>query len=322
MGQDIDTGFRIKKETQERRLVLSVELAEILSEKTEYLSNLNIITYKALKGVWRNRLYPIIWYHDSKISGVSFEESFYYDETSYNQLSKEYFLNREREDGNVTSYMFTEVHRALDKVIKDQRLEAKMRRISQIINETEGDFKAVENEFSNHLLEFHCAVVCCDIENKKVLIAKRKDRKFLTGLWEFGCAKANTEENLNDSIKKEYKYDFGIDVEVICDTNREDVEPRPLALYQVNKVEKLQKGVILIAKIVGESDKITDTIKIRGKHESYRWISQEEIDTFSEPTINDFKETLKKVFELWDEVFEKGDDTNEKNGRVLGEEFF
>lgn len=52
LGQDIDTGFRIKKETQDRRLVISVELAKILSDKTEYLSRLNIITYKSLKGVW------------------------------------------------------------------------------------------------------------------------------------------------------------------------------------------------------------------------------------------------------------------------------
>lgn len=51
LGQDIDTGFRIKKETQDRRLVVSVELAKILSDKTEYLTRLHIVTYKSLKGV-------------------------------------------------------------------------------------------------------------------------------------------------------------------------------------------------------------------------------------------------------------------------------
>lgn len=306
LGQDIDIGFRIKKETQDRRLVVSIELAKILSDKTEYLSRLNIITYKSLKGVWKNRSYPIIWYHDAEVSGgVSFEDSFYYDETTYSQLSKEYFLNRESDEGDLASYMFEDVHRALNKVIKDQQLESKMERICEIINETESDVKVVENEFNNKLLEFHCAAVCCDVATKRILIAKRKDRKFFSGLWEFGCAKANIEQNLCDSIVTEYKYDFGIDIEIVCDEEREDKEPKPIALYQIDKVEKLQKGVIVIAKIVGNLDKIDETVKLRGKHETYQWISEAEIDGFTESTIHDFKNTMKKVFALWNEVFEE-----------------
>lgn len=305
LGQDIDIGFRIKKETRDRRLAISVELAKILSDRTEYLSRLNIITYKCLKGVWKNRLYPIIWYHDAEISGVSFEDSFYYDETTYCQLSKEYFLNREKDDGDLASYMFLDVHKALNKVIKDQQLESKIEHICEVINETESDVKAVENEFSNKLLEFHCAAVCCDVFSKRILIAKRKDRKFFSGLWEFGCAKANIEQNLCDSIITEYKNDFGIDIEIICDEERKDKEPRPIALYQIDKVEKLQKGVIVIAKVVGNLDKLDETINARGKHEKYKWISKDEIDEFDEPAINDFKDTLKKVFDLWNEIFEE-----------------
>lgn len=305
LGQDIDIGFRLKKETQDRRLVVSIELAKLLCDRTEYLSRLNIVTYKSLKGVWKNRLYPIIWYHDEQISGVSFEDSFYYDETTYSQLSKEFFLNRENEDGDLASYMFLDVYKALNKVIRDQKLESKIEQICKVICETESDVKVVENEFSNKLLEFHCAAVCCDLIKRRILVAKRKDRKFLSGLWEFGCAKANIEQNLCDSIVEDYKSDFGIDIDIICDGGRKDTEPRPIALYQVKKVEKLQKGVIVIAKVVGNLDKIDETIKARGKHETYKWISEDEIDEFDEPVIDDFKDTLKKVFSLWDEVFEE-----------------
>ena len=306
LGQDIDTGFRIKKETQDRRLVVSVELAKILSDKTEYLSRLNIITYKILKGVWQNRLYPIIWYHDSKVSGVTFEDSFYYDETTYSQLSKEYFLNRERDDGDLTSYMFLDAHKALEKIIKDQKLGGKLKQIHQVISETENDVRVVENEFDNRLLEFHCAAVCCDVDNKRVLIAKRKNRKFYSGLWEFGCAKASVDKDLCESVKEDYKNDFGIDIIVICDGERKkDMEPKPIALYQVNKVDKLQKGVIVVAKIIQNIDKIEEVIKARGKHEKYRWISEEEIETFDEPAINDFKDTLNKVFSMWNEMFKE-----------------
>lgn len=305
LGQDIDTGFRIKKETQDRRLVVSVEVAKILSDKTEYLSRLNIITYKSLKGVWQNRLYPIIWYHDPKVSSVSFEDSFYYDETTYSQLSKEYFLNREKNEGDITSYMFLDVHKALEKIIKDRKLGDKLEQIHRVINDTENDVIAVENEFDNKLLEFHCAVVCCDVDNKRVLIAKRKNRKFFTGLWEFGCAKASIDKNLCDSIKEEYKNDFGIEIDIICDNKREDKEPKPIALYQVDKVDKLQKGVIVVARITQNAEQIDEVIKKRGKHENYEWITEENVETFDESAINDFKDTLKKVFTMWDEMFKE-----------------
>lgn len=305
LGQDIDIGFRIKKETQDRRLVVSIELAKILSDKTEYLSRLNIITYKCLKGVWQGRLYPIIWYHDSDVSGVEFEDSFYYDETTYSQLSKEYFLNREKNEGDLTSYMFSNVHKALEKIIEDQNLGGKLDKIQQVINDTENDVKVVENEFDNKLLEFHCAAVCCDVDKRKILIAKRKNRKINSELWEFGCAKASIDKNLCDSIKEDYKNDFGIDIDIICDDEREDIEPKPIALYQVNKVDKLQKGVIVIAKITQNANQIGEVIKARNKHEEYKWISEEEVKEFNESTIKDFKDTLKKVFAMWDEIFKE-----------------
>lgn len=44
LGNDIDTGFRIKENTQDKRLVISYELAYILSKNTDYLKNINIIT--------------------------------------------------------------------------------------------------------------------------------------------------------------------------------------------------------------------------------------------------------------------------------------
>ena len=138
------------------------------------------------------------------------------------------------------------------------------------------------------------------------MIAKRKNRKFYSGLWEFGCAKASVDKDLCESVKEDYKNDFGIDIIVICDGERKkDMEPKPIALYQVNKVDKLQKGVIVVAKIIQNIDKIEEVIKARGKHEKYRWISEEEIETFDEPAINDFKDTLNKVFSMWNEMFKE-----------------
>lgn len=35
------------------------------------------------------------------------------------------------------------------------------------------------------------------------------------------------------------------------------------------------------------------------------WISENEIEKFEEPAINDFKDTLKKIFSMWDEIFKE-----------------
>lgn len=194
---------------------------------------------------------------------------------------------------------------ALEKIIKDRKLGGKLEQIHRVINDTENDVIAVENEFDNKLLEFHCAAVCCDVDKKRVLIAKRENRKFFTGLWEFGCAKASIDKNLCDSIKEEYKNDFGIEIDIICDNKREDKEPKPIALYQVDKVDKLQKGVIVVARITQNAEQIDEVIKKRGKHEKYKWIKEENVETFDESAINDFKDTLKKVFTMWDEMFKE-----------------
>ena len=64
------------------RLALSFELAYLISQRTDTLSYLHIITYRRLKGVWKNKLYPIIWYHDPKAylekyqKEIAFEDSF------------------------------------------------------------------------------------------------------------------------------------------------------------------------------------------------------------------------------------------------------
>lgn len=99
LGNDIDTGFRISTQTLDGRMVLSYDLAYLISQRTESLSHLHIITYKKLKGVWKNKLYPIIWYHDSKAyldlyrKEIPFEDSFTFDACDENELVKEYYNN-------------------------------------------------------------------------------------------------------------------------------------------------------------------------------------------------------------------------------------
>lgn len=76
IGHDIDAGFRLTKQTRERRLTVSFELAYMLSGRDEHNERMQIITYRSLKGVWGGKVYPIIWYYDkSKNENIEFIDS-------------------------------------------------------------------------------------------------------------------------------------------------------------------------------------------------------------------------------------------------------
>lgn len=291
LGNDIDAGFRIKENTQDRRLVISYELAYILSRSTDYLKNIHIITYKRLKGVWQNRLYPIIWYHDERFAGETiFEDSFYYDEKENSELVRAYFENREQ--SSLKKEMYTDVDYALKKILSDQKLEDKFLRIDEIMKESQKDEKHLLDP--KFLLRLHCVAVCYNRETKKILIMKRsKNREKLPGLWEFGCAKGVLEKSLVERIQEEYESDFGLQIKVLCNDEREDIQPIPLAMYEVESEQGKDKGIITMAEIVND----VDVEKFCGtKHTELRWISEDEVDSFSEPAVADFKNTLKMVF--------------------------
>lgn len=291
LGNDIDAGFRLKDHTQERRLVISYELAYILSKNTDYLKNIHIITYKRLKGIWKNRLYPIIWYYDQKfVEGVSFEDSFYYDEKENNELVRDYFVNKTAPV--LKDKMYSDIPFALNKILRDQRLEEKFDRMDKVIEESQNDVRHLLEP--NFLLRLHCAAVCYDKNRKKILIMKRSDsRAKLPGHWEFGCAKGKLEKTLIEQIEEEYREDFGIQIKVQSDKERKDLQPVPLAIYEIESEQGRDKGIITLAEIVGE----VDVERFHSdKHSQIRWIEEDEVDRFSEPAVKDFKHTLKIVF--------------------------
>ena len=56
------------KQTRERRMTVSFELAYMLSGRDEYNERMQIITYRSLKGVWGGKVYPVIWYYDKSMN--------------------------------------------------------------------------------------------------------------------------------------------------------------------------------------------------------------------------------------------------------------
>lgn len=321
LGNDIDTGFRVASQTQDGRMALSYELAYLISQKTEILSYLHIITYRVLKGVWKDKLYPIIWYHDPRAyfeyckKEMSLEDSFSFDACVESDLVKEYYGNR---DINTTANkirdpkMYTDTFYALNKILQDRCLNEKIEHLQQLIKDAIHDqTKYIDME----KLQLHCVAVCYTIEPDKqikILIAKRKDtREKLHGKWEFGCAKAVIDKTIAQRIKEEYKQDFNIEIEPILDTSREMSEPIPIALYQVehtgnlNNMDKADKGIITLARINGNFN--PDCFQATDKHNQMRWITESDLKNIENDLIDmvpDFKRTLQQSFDKIKEIHE------------------
>lgn len=312
LGNDIDAGFRISKQTQDSRLVLSYELAYLISQRTESLSYLHIITYRKLKGVWKDKLYPIIWYHnpnhflDDYKKKITLEDSFTFDACDEGDLIKEYYDNRSE---NIVDKvirdkkMYTEVFYALNKIKQDRDLSEKIERLQELIKSATKDTTKYINV---ELLQMHCAAVCYAIADNdiKILVAKRKnDRAKLPGKWEFGCSKATTDKSIADKVKEDYKEDFAIEIEPVINDSREQKEPKPLALYQIESKQiadtKWHKGIIILAKIKHSFD--PSKFKATQKHDELRWVEKGDLNNLDEIFINtvpDFKQTLLDAFEL------------------------
>ncbi|WP_455025786.1 hypothetical protein [Oribacterium sinus] len=318
LGSDVDAGFRLKQYTQERRVAISFELAYLLwgSHKNEE-KNLNIIDYVRLKGVWNDAPYPIIWYHNSAtmksvykqlsmdIRSVKFSESFRYDEFDQNSLLSNYFLREKQTviDKFTTSLsdgMF-EVDIAFHKIILDKNLKDKIGYFNSIITSKMRLTDSIEEP-----LELHCAVVCCDVKAKKVMIVRRgSDKNSGKGRWEFGCAKAKSSVSLVKTIKEYYKQIYAVNIELVLDENRKEQQPKPFAIYEVTKADnKIKKGIIFAAKVKNKEVYRANTI-----HDQVKWISSVEVDNRDyEDSIMDFQETLKAIFKeatIWEKEDEK-----------------
>ena len=311
LGSDMDAGFRLKQYTQERRLAISFELAMLLLDfKEKEENNLNIIDYVHLKGVWNEALYPVIWYHNEavmeelnkefSIEGASsaFLESFRYDELYQNPKSSNYFARiKQTENTNRKSHtkcevplsdsMF-EVGKAIKQIIKDRDFQEKRDYLKKSIT-TPCSIFPIE-----HPLELHCAVVCCDVTKKQVMIVHRgKGEDKNGGQWEFGCAKAKSGEALVKTIEEYYMKNYAIKIELFCDERREEKQPKPFAAYEVGEgTDNIKKGIIFAGIVQSKEPYRPNT-----SHDQIKWIQQKDMKDYDDTkTIKDFKKTLETIF--------------------------
>lgn len=298
-GVDIDTGFRLAKETVMRRLTISFELAYLISEMDDgSAGNIRVITYKKLKGVWNNLAYPIIWYYDGNHNkGCSFEQSIPFDAVVQEGIYSELMMTELYKKCGIK-----EIRDLVHKILEERGLENKINNLKRLIEDESCNYKEY---LRDPKLELHCVAVCYN-DNDEVLLVKRTKKEFMPSIWEFGCAKASSDKGIEEAIKEEYKRDFGIDIKIYVDKDRtEDQQPVPLAIYTIKKRNEMHKGIIFAAKIIGNTEvKLNDK-----KHSDFRFISSYDLENGkieAEDLVPDAIDTLHKVFKIIKEKKNEG----------------
>ena len=295
LGPDIDEGFRIGKYCSKRKVTISAKLAYLIYyvtfikedrllftdlDKEQIKNSFKIVFYCQLKGIWSERLYPIVVYTHKWNNQ---EELFEYDEYINNDMAQ-YFCNNNNEKSTQIEYL-EKIFKDLNKSDEVERLYKAIRDKTYLDDEDISENSEISRvEYINS--EVHCVAIC--FFNDKVLLVKRSDKRSLSpGLWECGCGKINSNESWENCLKKEYSSILGIDIKI-------NKNPIPIASYTYIKNDIIVPGIIFIAKI--ENDVVTVN---PSKYSDYKFMTKDEVESLDEQKLmSNLKQNIIRGFEL------------------------
>ncbi|WP_053402477.1 NUDIX domain-containing protein [Priestia koreensis] len=292
LGSDIDLGFRIAKFAQRDKVIISAELAYLLykergiiEEDFNYnvLDSLRIVTYEKLKGIWNDRHYPIIWYHESWDKP---DEMFLYDEHFNSDIVKKIISKEFSSEMKIDRLkkIFTEV----DNLEKVKSIETCMKQ-SEPIN-------VLPSVSQYNQVEVHCVAVCFNNEGH-ILIAKRpSNKRRLPNIWEFGCGQLKKSQDFSDCLKESYKEDFGAELDFYSKLT-------PISTYIMEDKSEGRKipGIIFIARVLNPRD-VTDLYS-RANHSEIKWFNPKDLSTIEKDDyVDDFAHTVSRAVEAFKSI--------------------
>jgi hypothetical protein len=264
LGPEIDTGFRLGKYVQHRRIVISAHLAAILYRErarfSEIEDRLKIVAYEELKGVWDGRRYPIIWYEEDWPSIAS---TFLYDEHLISPIVASVRRGLDGEENKL---------RYIERVFSDLGKQDEVEDLQHVISSSHvAVAPVIEVEIPrDRFAEVHCVAICFDPKGR-VLVGKRPARKKrLPGVWEFGCGQLKIGEDFAACLQRTYFEDFG--ARLAFGTN-----PPPVATFSLRDTteHRVIPGIIFAARVLNPAEVAIATIK--EKHSEIKWIAEDEL---------------------------------------------
>lgn len=288
LGPDIDTGFRIAKFVERKRLIVSAHLAGVLYRERakcdQIDKRLKIVSYEILKGVWSGRRYPIVWYEDD---WQQINRSFLYDEHFSSPLIAK--LRSEKLDSAEHAL------ENIENVFSDLGREGELDELLAALDESEPDIEdaLVEIEIpQSKYSEVHCVAVCFS-SSDRVLVGRRPStKKRYANCWEFGCGQLQLGDTFSDCLAESYREDFGADLEV-------PAHPIPVATFSIDDPSERRSipGIIFVAGIKNPDE--VEGRFLKEKHSEIKWVDPNNLGLSPEECVPDLAETIRKAHSVW-----------------------
>ena len=120
-------------------------------------------------------------------------------------------------------------------------------------------------------------------QNRALIIQRAKEETYLPNFWEIPSGKKEPSEKIEDTVRREFKEEAGVDVEV--------VKPIHTFNYQVEKETDI-RDVTQIDFLVKANRK--PKVKLSPEHQNYAWITKEEINNYN--LSKEIKKAIRKAF--------------------------
>lgn len=304
LGKNIDEGFRLSKKITGNKIAIDPKICylfllahdiysnnnkcSIVDENDkfhQYSRNLTIkqkddidkllkciyfINYTKLKGVWKDRGYPVFWYYESLTDLI------------YDDQMDELYVHP---DELINSDWIKIIEGIFDLVgEKDEFLN--ILRIA-----ANGKSKAPYNLEANARLYY--SVACVNPTTKNILVVQRSsERHHLKNVWEFVPYK-HTSKAITNSIEQRFYDEFGIRISMLTD-GEEEKNILPIHFCTIYRNGQAHNSILCVAKFNGQNsdEEIIKIIREHADKERYidfRMINLKEANEFDPISIKDIE---------------------------------
>ena len=214
-----------------------VDLDDFVLELNSIIEKIHLVGYAKGKGVWNENPRPVYWYYENvPTDDIQYTEHLNGEHLWPKKRSNEIISIKEKEYENIL-----EIFQQMD-IIKE------IIAIYQLLS-IKGEIRMSAEGRAN----LYYMVACVNPKTGNVLIAKRSpDRKHLKNVWDFGNVK-HQNIHMEETIVKEYKNMFGIDIELATDSDRGN-NLIPYGYCTIYRNCKPHNSILCHAKITAPSD--------------------------------------------------------------------
>ncbi len=216
-------------------------------------NNFRIVGYEKCKGVWEERPYPIIWYSDnwdSSIEDIKYDEM-YNDRVVTKDLINNYYRDYEHsylDTLKILRKIYDNVS-VFRHVIKKILLECGFK---LCVNDT------MDKQYYALTYLYYTIVVINKKTNGVLAFLRSKQRGHLSNVWDFEQQKnAQTLDSRPTilQIQDRFKNNYGIDICVVQDYNRNSIIP--MDIHPIYRKKRIHNGVLCFA-YIDENQNLTE----------------------------------------------------------------